>query len=101
MKNTFVVIFMLTLFISCKNEVKEKVVEKEEKTTKEIAPMSNDIMETAVIYEANIRQYSPEGTFDEFTKRKNTRIVKISIKETRFKPLEPNRLWCLSIRTER
>jgi len=62
MKNIFVVIFMLTLFISCKKEVKEKVVEKEEKTTKEIAPMSNDIMETAVIYEANIRQYSPEGT---------------------------------------
>jgi len=68
MKNIFVVIFMLTLFTSCKSEVKEKAVEQEETTIKEIAPMSNDIMETAIIYEANIRQYSPEGSFDEFTK---------------------------------
>lgn len=68
MKNIFVVIFMLSLFVSCKKEVKENTVEKEEISTKEIAPMSNDIMETAVIYEANIRQYSPEGSFDEFTK---------------------------------
>ena len=68
MKNIFVAIFMLSLFVSCKKEVKENTVEKEEISTKEIAPMSNDIMETAIIYEANIRQYSPEGTFDEFTK---------------------------------
>ena len=68
MKNIFVGIFILLLFVSCKSEVKEKVVEQEETTTKEIAPMSNDIMETAIIYEANIRQYSPEGSFDEFTK---------------------------------
>ena len=26
------------------------------------------MMETAIIYEANIRQYSPEGTFNAFTK---------------------------------
>tara|TARA_R110002073_G_scaffold302393_3_gene470096 strand:- start:3436 stop:4845 length:1410 start_codon:yes stop_codon:yes gene_type:complete len=68
MKNIFVVIFMLTLFISCKEEVKEKTVEKDEAITHTIAPMSNGIMETAIIYEANIRQYSPQGSFDEFTK---------------------------------
>lgn len=33
-----------------------------------IFPISNSILETAVIYEANIRQYSSEGTFEQFTK---------------------------------
>ncbi len=68
MKNIFVVIFMLSLFVSCKKEVKVNIVDNEETGVKEIVPMSNDIMETAIIYEANIRQYSPEGSFDEFTK---------------------------------
>ncbi|GGI55828.1 alpha-amlyase [Winogradskyella haliclonae] len=52
--------------MACKKENTEKIEAKEE--AKVIAPMSNDIMESAVIYEANIRQYSPEGTFAEFTK---------------------------------
>jgi alpha-amylase len=68
MKNIFVSIFILLLFVSCKNEVKDSAIDKEESTTETIAPMSIDIMETAIIYEANIRQYSPEGSFDEFTK---------------------------------
>ena len=34
----------------------------------DIMPVSDDMMETAIIYEANIRQYSPEGTFNQFTK---------------------------------
>jgi alpha-amylase len=68
MKNIFVVIFTLILFVSCKNEVKDKVDVQEETETKAISPMSDDVMERAVIYEANIRQYSPEGTFSEFTK---------------------------------
>ena len=32
-----------------------------------IAPINNEVLESAVIYEANIRQYSPEGTFNKFT----------------------------------
>lgn len=57
----------LAALVSCKNEpqqpVQEEVVQQEQ-----IAPVSNEVMESAVIYEANIRQYSPEGTFDAFTK---------------------------------
>lgn len=33
-----------------------------------LPPVSDKIMENAVIYEANIRQYSPEGTFNAFAK---------------------------------
>lgn len=36
--------------------------------TKPIAPVSNKMMENAVIYEANICQYSTEGTFNAFAK---------------------------------
>lgn len=33
-----------------------------------LAPMSPKVMESAIIYEANIRQYSAEGTFEAFTR---------------------------------
>jgi alpha-amylase len=58
-KNIFLLGLVLA-FISCKTEVKEIVTS--------TASISSEIMETAVIYEANIRQYSPEGTFNSFTK---------------------------------
>ncbi len=59
-------LLLVTVFISCKTEKKEDVKVQEE--SKEIAAITPEMMETAVIYEANIRQYSPEGTFDAFTK---------------------------------
>lgn len=69
MKKLIFTFFAIALFASCKEEKKEtKIVEDEPKTSVEIEPISDEILETAVIYEANIRQYSPEGTFDEFTK---------------------------------
>jgi len=42
--------------------------QKKEEESKALEPISNEILESAVIYEANIRQYSPEGTFEAFTK---------------------------------
>ncbi len=63
-----VLLLAVCIMFACKSETNENVVEKEEITIQEIAPISTEVMETAVIYEANIRQYSPEGTFDEFTK---------------------------------
>lgn len=57
---------VFTALFSCKN--KEQEAPKQEKKQETIAPISNDILESAVIYEANIRQYSPEGTFEAFTK---------------------------------
>lgn len=53
---------MLSALISCKQEPKQEDI------TAEIAVFSPEVEENGVIYEANIRQYSPEGTFNEFTK---------------------------------
>jgi len=57
--------FLLALALfACKDNAK-----KEEKDTVEaLKPISNGDLENAIIYEANIRQYSPEGTFNAFTK---------------------------------
>jgi alpha-amylase len=65
MKKIVLIVTVLIAFMSCKTEKKEEIVVEE---TKEIATVSDEMMESAVIYEANIRQYSPEGTFAEFTK---------------------------------
>ena len=50
--------------IGCKNENKPSATE----TPKEIAKFSPEVEENGIIYEVNIRQYSPEGTFNAFTK---------------------------------
>lgn len=68
MKKYTLIACVLFAFVACKTEKKqeEDVVKEAPKTV--LKPISALDMETAVIYEANIRQYSPEGTFDEFTK---------------------------------
>ncbi|WP_299836176.1 alpha-amylase family glycosyl hydrolase [uncultured Tenacibaculum sp.] len=71
MKKILSIVSISLLLLSCKQEQKkeEKVAEKQENTVAEVLkPISKDVLETAVIYEANIRQYSPEGSFDAFTK---------------------------------
>ncbi|WP_179343560.1 alpha-amylase family glycosyl hydrolase [Winogradskyella ursingii] len=67
MKKSIVFIFALAFLVACKNE-NNVATETNIETQNEFQPISNEDMETAVIYEANIRQYSPEGTFEEFTK---------------------------------
>ncbi len=67
MKKLAVIVIIVTVLISCKTEKKENTTVKKE-TTEKLAEVSPAMMENAVIYEANIRQYSPEGTFDAFTK---------------------------------
>lgn len=73
--------------VSCKNEPKqepqEQVAEKEE-----IAPVSSETMESAVIYEANIRQYSPEGTFDAFTEE-IPQLKELGVKVIWLMPIYP------------
>ncbi|AUC14904.1 alpha-amlyase [Tenacibaculum sp. SZ-18] len=61
---------VVAAMISCKQETKETTAQVETKTEDKniIKPITNEVLETAVIYEANIRQYSKEGTFDAFTK---------------------------------
>ena len=67
MKRILLIILFIGALVSCKNEPKEE--QQVAETAKDsLAPVSEEMMETAIIYEANIRQYSPEGTFDAFTK---------------------------------
>lgn len=67
MKKIIVSTFFLAFLFSCKkdNKVVEKPIIEE---VEEFAQFSPEITENAIIYEANIRQYSPEGTFTQFTK---------------------------------
>ncbi|WP_338376933.1 alpha-amylase family glycosyl hydrolase [uncultured Flavobacterium sp.] len=67
MKKIFLAALLFTVLISCKKEAKETETSTEE-IKSEIAQFSPEVEENAVIYEVNIRQYSPEGTFNEFTK---------------------------------
>ncbi|MFV0564686.1 MAG: alpha-amylase family glycosyl hydrolase [Flavobacteriaceae bacterium] len=55
-------------FLSCRNNQKHDVRQETPKDGFTIEPVSDSMMENAVIYEANIRQYSPEGTFNAFAK---------------------------------
>ncbi|PTX42506.1 alpha amylase catalytic subunit [Christiangramia gaetbulicola] len=68
MRRLLLAFLTVSLLISCKNEPKKDSMEATGEDTLSIAPIDNEILESAVIYEANIRQYSPEGTFDAFTK---------------------------------
>ena len=65
-KKTIVTI-LLVATIGCKEEKKETKTNKVE-VTNTLAAFTPEMSENAVIYEANIRQYSPEGTFKAFTK---------------------------------
>lgn len=55
----------IAMMASCKNETEAISKENKEENTSSV---SDEVLESAVIYEANIRQYSPEGTFNAFTK---------------------------------
>lgn len=57
---------MVAVMASCKDENKEKKDSEIPKEEQKVSIKDSDL-ENAVIYEANIRQYSPEGTFNAFT----------------------------------
>lgn len=61
------ILIALIAFVACKDDGKKLPMEGTQLSTS-IAPITDDVLESAIIYEANIRQYSPEGTFDAFTK---------------------------------
>jgi glycosidase len=84
MRKLVLILLIVPFFFACKEEKKEVV-----KINAEImAPISKSDLETAVIYEANIRQYSPEGTFEEFTKDL-PEIKKLGVKIIWLMPVFP------------
>ncbi len=74
MKKIFISILSLGIVFSCGKTEKKNTADKadlakeEVKETETILSVSDAMMENAVIYEANIRQYSEEGSFNAFTK---------------------------------
>jgi 1,4-alpha-glucan branching enzyme len=81
MKKT--ILLALTLvFISCKND------KETDKVSEKLAAFTNEAAENAVIYEANIRQYSPEGTFEAFTKD-IPELKKLGVKVIWVMPIQP------------
>lgn len=66
----------------------QKSGENKEDTTGNIEPITNEVLESSVIYEANIRQYSPEGTFDAFTKD-IPELKKLGVKVIWLMPIYP------------
>ncbi|VXC26625.1 Alpha-amlyase [Flavobacterium sp. 9AF] len=68
MKKIILAFTALSLLWSCKEEKKEKTSEFDTEKKKEMVQFTPEIAENAIIYEANIRQYSQKGTFNEFTK---------------------------------
>ena len=79
MKHLLSLILISTFLFACKSEKKE---------VKSIFQVSNSDIETAVIYEANIRQYSSQGTFEEFTKD-IPEIKKLGVKIIWLMPIFP------------
>lgn len=70
MKHFIFTLLIASSLIACKEDKKESTQNDtlEEEVAKPVPTISKDIIDTAVIYEANIRQYSASGHFDEFTK---------------------------------
>ncbi|MBS7332942.1 alpha-amylase family glycosyl hydrolase [Faecalibacter bovis] len=78
------------LFItSCgkKDETNTEAVQTEQ-SGENIAPFTADMAETAVIYEVNVRQFSPEGTFAAVTKE-IPNIKKLGVKVLWLMPIHP------------
>ncbi|MDR9448310.1 MAG: alpha-amylase family glycosyl hydrolase [Psychroflexus sp.] len=63
-----ILLMIVSLFVLCCNQNKKESTAKAESSKGNFEPITQQDMESAVIYEANIRQYSPEGTLNAFTK---------------------------------
>ncbi|GAA4272610.1 alpha-amylase family glycosyl hydrolase [Aquimarina gracilis] len=72
MKKIYVSLLAIGILASCGKAQKEEATTTETESTEEVKntlqPVNDAMMENAVIYEANIRQYSEEGSFKAFTK---------------------------------
>lgn len=66
MKHIFYFFFIATFIFGCKSETDNETDFEVQEDIASYEPIDQEVIESAVIYEANIRQYSPEGTFDAF-----------------------------------
>ena len=86
MKKILILCTTFLLLVSCKEEQKDlKATQSQLKT---IAPVADKTIAGSVIYEANIRQYSKEGTFEAFTKDIPT-LKELGVKVIWIMPINP------------
>lgn len=78
----------IILVLLCITSLSVNAQKKGNKKSKSIASVSNKMMENAVIYEANIRQYSAEGTFNAFAKD-IPQLKKLGVKILWLMPIYP------------
>jgi 1,4-alpha-glucan branching enzyme len=82
---SILLLIAVSMLFSCKQEQKEPSSNKKQSA---IQPFSAEMMENAIIYEANIRQYSTEGTFSAFTKD-IPELKKLGVKVIWLMPIFP------------
>ena len=69
MKTSVLLLLLLLSILSLTSCRIDKIQDKELVFVEHhLAPVSDEMLESAIIYEANIRQYSSEGSFNAFTK---------------------------------
>lgn len=74
----------LILTVACQNHK----VSQDPYTEKKLAPITDSITANAIIYEVNLRQFSPEGTFEAFTEH-IPELKKLGIKLIWLMPIHP------------
>lgn len=85
MKKSILCLAMLFAIMSCKKQETATPVEEEVAI---LQPYTPEAVENAVIYEANIRQYSNEGTLNAFTKD-IPELKKLGVKVLWVMPVQP------------
>lgn len=88
MKKLGTLVLLFTLFMACKEGSTETSESIEMVVEDVFLPINNEILAQAVIYEANIRQYSPEGTLNAFTADIPT-LKKLGVKIIWLMPIHP------------
>lgn len=89
MKKTIITALVLGMFFQgMAQDKKSETAAKEMQATTKLAPINDAVLESAVIYEANIRNYSKEGTFNAFT-RDIPKLKQLGVKVLWLMPVYP------------
>jgi glycosidase len=87
-KIIILLILLLILFTACQNSLKPEETKYQEYGNQAASLIGKDLIDTAVIYEANIRQYSHEGTLKAF-ERDIPKLKKLGVKIIWLMPVFP------------
>ncbi len=86
----FIFLFVALYFLGCKSPETEarKPIPQTTVAPTPLAPISEEVIASAVLYEANIRQYSNEGTFNAFA-ADLPKLKKMGVKILWLMPINP------------